>query len=224
MTVGSREDYRVGTPSLDVLGTMDIAVDSSSGSLVSDINIALASAGVQLTPYDSIVGVVSSAPDDEVIRLLPGRYRILSTIEIKGPVTIEGVGNVRLVSEGTAIRVTGSRVTVRGISFEQTGTTDSSTVTLDGTFGAIDECVFIGKQTNGVLVNANNCAVRNSRFVPDVSQGSVDADIYWADAANDGIALGNMWSGERGYVISYKSGTDFTEAANAKPAAIEARV
>jgi|TARA_R100000008_G_scaffold27369_2_gene15155 hypothetical protein len=223
MSVGSREDYRVGTRAIEAPLTMDVEVDNSTISVIDSVNGQLAVGGVQLTPRDAISGAISAAVDNEVIRLLPGRYRIRGTLTIDKSVTIEAIGNVRIVSDGIAFNVTGTRVNINGIQFEQIQTTETKTILLAGTFGAINNCTFVGYQTNGVYVSGNNCAIRNCRFVPDVSQSSADADIYWADGASNGIALGNMWSGERGYVISYKSGTGFAQAANADSAAIQTR-
>jgi len=223
MTVGSREDYRVGTIMVDAPGTLDVDVDNSTFTLIDNTNKQFAGTGIQLSPYDSIFGAIVAAVDHEVIRLLPGRYRIRTAIVIDSPVTIEAIGNVRIVSDEQAFDVTSTRVNINGISFEQIGTTETNTIALGGTFGAVNNCTFIGTQTNAISVTADNCAVRNCRFIPDAEQSSVAADIYWGDSADNGIALGNMWSTERGYVISYKATSDFTQAANAVAAAIQAR-
>jgi hypothetical protein len=223
MTVGSREDYRVGTMFVDAPGTLDVDVDNSTLGLIDNVNKQFTGMGIQLSPYDSILGAITAAVDHEVIRLLPGRYRVRSAITIARPVTIQGIGNVRIVSDEQAFNVTSTRVNINGISFEQIGTTETNTVTLGGTFGSVNDCTFIGTQTNAISVTGDNCAVRNCRFVPDTDQSSVSADIYWGDSADNGIALGNMWSTERGYVISYTATSDFTQAANAIAAAIQAR-
>lgn len=223
MTVGPGEVFRVGPSPVSPPGTLDLDVDNAFEAMINEVNGRFGEQGAVLTPFSSIHGALVDAADDEVIRLLPGRYRLQGTITVASPVTIQGIGNVRIVSNGTAFQITGTRVTLENITFEQALPTETKTVSLEGTYGAVNNCTFVGYQTNAVRVEANNCFVRDCRFTPDADQSSADADIYWGDDAEDGVAVGNMWSTERGYVISYKSGTDFTQAANAKAAAIQAR-
>jgi len=223
MTVGPGEIFRVGPSAVEPPGTLDLDVDNALNSMLTELNDRFGEQGAVLTRSSSIHGALVDAADDEVVRLLPGRYRLQGTIEVADPVTIRGIGTVRIVSDGTAFQVTGTGVTIENITFVQTETTETKTISLEGTYGAVNNCTFVGTQTNAVLVSGNNCFVRNCRFNPDTDQSSADADLYWGDGADDGVAVGNMWSTERGYVISYKSGTDFTQAANAKAAAIQAR-
>jgi pectate lyase len=223
MTVGPGEIFRVGPSSIEPPGTLDLDVDNAFESMVNAVNERLSDQGSVIARFSSIHGALVDAADDEVVRLLPGRYRLQGTIEVASPVTIRGIGTVRIVSDGTAFQVTGSAVTIENITFVQTSTTDTKTISLEGAYGSVNDCTFVGAQTNAMLVGGNNCFVRNCRFSPDEDQSSADADVYWGDDAEDGVAVGNMWSTERGYVISYKSGTDFTQAANAKAAAIQAR-
>tara|TARA_R100001594_G_scaffold13479_1_gene29131 strand:- start:1127 stop:1798 length:672 start_codon:yes stop_codon:yes gene_type:complete len=223
MSVGSVEVFRVGPEPVSPPGTLDVNVDNAFDSLIEEVNGRFDTEGAVIGPETSIHGALVDAVENEVVRLLPGRYRLQGTLVIKNPVTIRGIGNVRIVSDGTALQVTGSRVTIEDITFEQVSTTETKTISLEGTYGAVNRCTFVGYQTNAILVSANHCFVRDCRFVPDSEQQSTDADIYWGNGAQNGVAVGNMWSTERGYVISYKGGTSFTQAANADSAAIQAR-
>jgi hypothetical protein len=218
-----RESYpNIGFQQLDALSSLHVGVDHSLRQMKEDLNERYQRRGVEVSPLDSLAGAVRAAITGEVIRLLPGEYRLPNALTLDKEVTIEAIGRVRITCDGNAFNITGAYVTLRGLHFKQTGTTATETLDIQASHCSIEACTFEGAQQNAVLIDADYCRVMMCRFVDDISHG-VFADIYYDDGADYGIAVGNKWSSTRTYVLSYMTGTNLSEAANGPAATIDVR-
>ena len=216
---------------------------------VEDINKAFnkfnQSKGPYITPGSAYLlqSKINTLAEDDAIVIMPGVYTLNKPLRLTRPIRLIGSGRVVIEfdKETSAIIVdewtptnSGNKYTphttvIKNICFRpKTWSSFSSLTTpvINVRSGAnstqIMECCFTARRDNVVKVaTANQVSVSNCSFHGGTASGG--ADIYYEDSALRGIVFGNLWSTTRSHVLSYKTGTNMSEAANGPAAIVQVR-
>ena len=185
---------------------------------------------------------INALEPNESITLTPGLYKLNAPLLLTRPIRLIGKGRVvvEFDPKGSAIvvaswsgavpslRFTHQQTVIENICFRPKEWSVSSDLTkpvislhIGSNRTQINDCSFTARRNNVIKTAANQTSVSRCVFHGGTVSGG--SDIYYEDTASRGIVFGNLWSTTRSFVLSYKSGTDMSQAANGPSSIIESR-
>lgn len=177
-------------------------------------------------PKNSLGTAVNESVTGDVIVLLPGRYKLANGLDIDKTVSVRGFGRVVLEGSGTMITLSGVESELQGVRVEHSSSETGADALIDvtGARACVRNCVIDGNFDDGINVTASGVCVQGCRFEDSSTHGGTgDSDIFWADGATNGQALGNMHSTTRQWVLDYRAVDNMSDAANGRSAIINVR-
>jgi len=205
--------------------SLQVGVESGARSLKDALSEYTDSWGVRLVPGNSIPAAISKVPENGVIILMPGTYKLSTALDINKKVSIRGFG--RVILEGistTMIILSAAGCELRDVYIRPNVNSvgNDAAVDMTGNQSKIIDCTIESELDHGINVTGDNCVVRGCSFQTTASISTV-GDIYWADNAENGQAYGNIHSTTRDYVLDYRTADNMSQSANGRSAIINAR-
>ena len=207
----------------DIPSALDVETNVALDALKDNLDTLQAQWGPMVTPAQNLAAALSCLDDDGILLLLPGTYQIRADLTLTRGCKLVGIGAVTLQLAGShRISLQGAHCGLADLRVACNDPIAPDVILVAGEHCRLDRLDVATAGDVGVRIAASHCLATGLRFHEQAAPVT-GSDVYVEDAATYATICATSWSTTRTFALSYKGGSNASEAANGPASIIEVR-